>query len=150
MKITFFVTCGRGMNYFVIKELSNLSKIHNLESTDGKVFFEVLENEVSYLNLKRLLNIKSAERLFITVCKKESGLMATDNLVKEQLFVWKQACEVWSTFQNGQCTSETKQQSPSPKRKKTNAITFRISCKSAGNISKALSVQVVFNNFILC
>ena len=67
----FFVTAGRGTEKFVEKEIKDKFKtVGNVRRLDGKVFFSL---ETRELRVEELLNLKSAERLFISVLKEETS-----------------------------------------------------------------------------
>lgn len=154
-KLSFFVTCGRGMDYFVLKELNNKRHVIDIDGCDGKVFFDFLYRveQVDFKNLECLLQIKSAERLFVNVCKMKSSRRASTCLLKD-CQAWKKSLDIWALFHSQELNATHSSEefsyaidhSPPLKKWKhdkfNGKVTFRVSCKCTGKQSRKMYSEV--------
>ncbi|XP_073530033.1 THUMP domain-containing protein 2 [Phyllobates terribilis] len=99
--VAFFCTVGRGMERFVLDEVSAKLSAVEVESLPGKVFFK------GNPDLCALRKVKSAERLFLLLHKgppltERTGnvFVALRSLVQGDESLWQETLRVWETFQD--------------------------------------------------
>ncbi|XP_073442647.1 THUMP domain-containing protein 2 isoform X2 [Dendrobates tinctorius] len=98
--VAFFCTVGRGMERFVLHEVSSKLSAVEVESLPGKVFFK------GNPDLCALRKVKSAERVFLLLHKGPpitectgNVLVALRSLVQGDASLWLETLQVWETFQ---------------------------------------------------
>ncbi|GAB6019435.1 THUMP domain containing 2 [Chamberlinius hualienensis] len=159
MNNDFFVTCGRGMDYFVIKELHNIARVTSVESGDGKVFFKYEQKILTEFNVEPLTGIKSAERLFLTVFKGRKPFKSTIDKLFNEVQTWSEVSSLWQLSQINEMklasltTSSSEEivigsTSPTVKRQKldeTAELRYRINFRCTGEAASYRSTPTFAN-----
>ncbi|XP_053317307.1 THUMP domain-containing protein 2 [Spea bombifrons] len=101
-RVRFFFTAGRGMDRFLIPELTHKAAAVDIEATPGKVFFSAEPD------MCRLTQIKSGERLFLLLHKgpslslpkhKGNALSVLRQVVIGENRIWKDSLGIWQNLQ---------------------------------------------------
>ncbi|XP_060789343.1 THUMP domain-containing protein 2 [Neoarius graeffei] len=143
--VRFCCTAGGGMEVFLLEEVKRKLNATEVEHIPGRVFF------CCHSNLHDVMQLKSAERLFLLLLKAPPTSLPTNpaksaSVIEQRIVgnpdVWRGTLSTWSRLQAELSGSGGRGQKR--KREEEESLkspTFRVSCRCSGAIARSYNSQ---------